>query len=48
MGNVNIEVPDELHKKFKIISIEREIDMKDLLVNLIADCVKKNDKNKKT
>ena len=35
MGNFNFEIPEELHKKFKIYSIEKEKDMRDILVELI-------------
>jgi len=35
MGNFNFEIPEELHKKFKIYSIEKEKDMRDILIELI-------------
>ncbi len=36
MGNINFEVPENLHKSFKIISVKESKDMKDILVDLIA------------
>lgn len=35
MGNFNFKIPDKLHKKFKLYSIEKGEDMKDILVKLI-------------
>jgi len=40
MGKFNFEIPDELHKKFKIHSINKGVDMKDLLIELIKKEVK--------
>lgn len=39
MGNLNIEIPDELHKKFKIKAIVDSKDMKDVIVDLIKKYV---------
>ena len=35
MGMFTFEIPEELHKKFKIKGIEQEKDMRDILVELI-------------
>lgn len=40
MGNFNFEIPEELHKKFKIYSIEKGKDMRDILVDWISEKVK--------
>ena len=44
MANFNFSIPDELHKKFKIHSIQIEKDMKDILIEVIEDIVKKGNK----
>ena len=36
----NFDIPDELHKEFKIMSIKKGKDMKDILVDLIRKEVK--------
>ena len=41
MGNFNFEIPDEIHKEFKIISIRKDKDMKDILNELITKYIKK-------
>ena len=35
MGNFNFEIPEELHKQFKIHSINTGKDMRDILIELI-------------
>ena len=35
MGNFNFEIPEELHKKFKIYAIKQNKNMQDILVDLI-------------
>ena len=35
MGMFNLEIPDELHKKFKIHSIQEGKDMREILLELI-------------
>ena len=35
MGMFTFEIPEELHKEFKIRSIKQEKDMRDILVELI-------------
>ena len=42
MPNINFEVPEDLHKEFKILSIKKEKDMKDILVDLIRKEVDSN------
>jgi len=44
MGNFNLEIPDEIHKKFKIASIEDEKYMEDILNKLILEYLKKRGK----
>jgi len=41
MGNFNFEIPDELHKEFKIHSIRKDKDMKDILLYYIKKVVGK-------
>ena len=40
MANINFKVPEDLHKRFKILSIRKDRDMKDLLVDYIREAVK--------
>ena len=35
MTNINIEIPDELHKKIKIESIKGDISLKDYIINVL-------------
>jgi len=35
MGDFNFKIPDKLHKKFKIYSIKKEKNMRDILIELI-------------
>ncbi|MBU0758478.1 MAG: hypothetical protein KKF44_10505 [Nanoarchaeota archaeon] len=37
MTNINIEIPDELHKKSKIRCAIDEITLKDFIINAIED-----------
>jgi len=41
MGNINFELPDDLHKEFKLYSVEQGIDMKELLVQQVRTLVGK-------
>ena len=43
MTGFNFDIPDELHKKFKIISVQEEKDMNDILIQLIENYVKKKE-----
>ncbi len=45
MVNINIEVPDKLHKELKIISVEKENTMKEQVINALE---KKVEKRKRT
>lgn len=47
MGNFNFEIPNDLHKEFKLMSIKKDKDMKDILVELIKKYVDENLQNKK-
>ena len=46
MGNFNFEIPDEIHKKFKIISIREEKDMRDILNELLVKYLAKKEGQK--
>jgi predicted HicB family RNase H-like nuclease len=41
MTNVNIEIPDELHKKAKINCAIEEITLKDFIIKAIEEKLKK-------
>lgn len=45
MGKFNFEIPEELHKKFKIYSIKKGKDMRELLVDYIKKIIKKDSIN---
>ena len=47
MGNINIEVPNELHKQFRIKVLEENIYLKDKVVELIKNYLeeKENETN---
>ena len=41
MGNININIPDELHKKAKIQCAVEEITLKDLVIKLLEEKLSK-------
>jgi len=41
MTNVNIEIPDELHKKMKIQCAIEEITIKDFIIRTLDEKIKK-------
>lgn len=41
MGMFNFEIPEKLHQDFKIKSIKKGKDMKDILVEIIQEFVNK-------
>jgi len=43
MTNINFEVPEELHKQFKIKSVKVGKDMKDILIDLIKEYVRRKE-----
>jgi len=43
MVNINIEVPDEIHKKIKILSAIKGIPIKEFIVKALEESVKKNE-----
>ncbi|MEM2131072.1 MAG: hypothetical protein QXR96_00980 [Candidatus Woesearchaeota archaeon] len=45
MTNINIEIPDELHKKLKIQSAIEEKTLKDYIVYVLEEKIKKIEKN---
>ena len=42
--NINIEVPDEIHKKIKILSAMQGIPIKELIVGTLEESVKNDSK----
>ncbi|HJX05075.1 MAG TPA: hypothetical protein VJ461_00015 [Candidatus Nanoarchaeia archaeon] len=44
MVNINIEVPDEVHKKIRILSAIQGIPIKELIVKALEESVEKNEK----
>lgn len=46
MTNINIDVPEEIHIELKVRSVREKRDMKDIVVDLIQDYVKKGGKRK--
>ena len=48
MGNINIEIKEELHKKAKIYCAENSVTIKDFIIKLLekeANSVEKKGKN---
>jgi len=41
MVNINIEIPDELHKKIKLESVKKDTTLKDYIINILDKNVKK-------
>lgn len=39
MANVNIEIPDELHKQIKLESVKSETTIKELIIKAISEGV---------
>lgn len=35
MVNINIEIPEELHKKIKLASIVKDLTLKDYIINVL-------------
>ncbi|MFA5797783.1 MAG: hypothetical protein WC916_07175 [Candidatus Woesearchaeota archaeon] len=35
MVNINIQIPDELHKKLKLKAVEKDITIKDQIIRII-------------
>ncbi len=42
MGMFTFEIPNELHREFKIIGIRKGKDMRDMIVELIRKYIKEN------
>lgn len=40
MTNINFEVPEKIHTRFKIACIRKKVDMKDRLIELIKEDIK--------
>ncbi|RLE38903.1 hypothetical protein DRJ17_02620 [Candidatus Woesearchaeota archaeon] len=41
MGNINITIPDDLHKKLKIKCAMQDISLKDYVIKVLEEKVKK-------
>lgn len=41
MANINIQIPDEIHKKLKIEAIEQDATLKDIIVGKLSRYAKK-------
>jgi plasmid stability protein len=44
MVNLNYEIPDELHRQLKVRAAEEGITLKELVIRLLADGLKRKDK----
>lgn len=44
MVNINIEVPDDVHKKIKILSAMQGVPIKELIIEVLDESVKNEDK----
>lgn len=44
MVNINIEVPDDIHKRIRILSAMQGIAIKELIVKTLEESVGKNEK----
>lgn len=42
MPNVNIEIPEEVHKKIKILSATEGVSLKELIIKALEEEVKRN------
>jgi len=40
MTNINIKIPDDLHKKIKIESVKREMTIKELIIKTLEEKAK--------
>ena len=47
MVNINIEIPDEIHKKAKLKSVIEEVTLKQFIIKSIEEKLKIKSKNKK-
>lgn len=43
MVNINIEIPDEIHKKVKILSAMKGITLKEIIVQALEEYVDKHE-----
>ena len=46
MTNINIKIPDELHKKLKIACAIEDVTIREEIIKLIEERIKKYDKRK--
>lgn len=37
--NINIEIPEDIHKKVKILAASKDISLKELIINALEDSV---------
>ena len=45
MTNINIDIPDEIHKKAKIQSAIEEITLKEFVINALKDTIERKETN---
>ena len=48
MVNINIEIPEELHKKVKLASIMQDLTLKDYIIKILEQKAKQLKHNKTT
>ena len=41
MVNINIQIPDELHKKIKLVAVEKETTLKEYIIVVLEKSLKK-------
>jgi predicted HicB family RNase H-like nuclease len=47
MVNINLEVPDEIHKRIKILAAIKGVPIKELIVKALEESVEHNEKQNK-
>ncbi len=45
MANINIQIPDELHKKLKFEALRKDLTLKSLIISKLRKFSKKNERN---
>lgn len=46
MTNINIKIPDDVHKKFKIACAVEDVTLKERILKLLEEALGKDDKHK--
>jgi hypothetical protein len=44
MVNINIQLPDELHKKIKLNAVKEDTSIKELIIRILDNKINKKDK----